>query len=98
VSRGLAAVANFTYAGALNFNNSAAQNSGNTGDLNSTFFGSAGGSISNYVGVGTFAAAEGRYRQDRRGFFVFRGIGPDGYRPAKISKNFGQPVAVKRRA
>jgi hypothetical protein len=58
---GPTAAAKFTYTGALNFNNPAAQNSGSSGDLNSTFFTSAGGSISNYTGVGTFAGGNDNY-------------------------------------
>jgi hypothetical protein len=61
---GSTADASFTYTGTLNFDNTAAQNSGNSGDLNSTFFASAtnaGGSsdgISGYTpGASTTAAA-----------------------------------------
>ncbi len=48
-----AAAAAFTYTGALAFDNSAASNSGNEGDLNSTFFASAGNSTSPY-GISNF--------------------------------------------
>jgi hypothetical protein len=44
--------ATFTYTGALNFDNTAAQNSDGTGDLNSTF-GFTSTNISNYSGSGT---------------------------------------------
>jgi hypothetical protein len=51
---GLTGTANatFTYTGALNFDNTAAQNSDGTGDLNSTF-GFTSTNISNYSGSGT---------------------------------------------
>ena len=45
------ASASFTYTGALDFDNTAAQNSGSSGDLNSTF-GFSQANISNYVGSG----------------------------------------------
>lgn len=44
------ASATFTYTGAINFNNTAPQNSGVSGDLNSSYFPT--GSISNYNGSG----------------------------------------------
>lgn len=53
------ASATFTYTGTLGFDNSAAQNSGPSGDLNSTFFNSAGGTISNYTGSGTVGSDPG---------------------------------------
>jgi hypothetical protein len=60
-----AAAAAFTYTGAIDFSNPAAQNAGNAGDLNSTFFASAGNpaptyGISNYSPIfvqGTFGTA-----------------------------------------
>jgi PEP-CTERM motif len=62
---GQTATANFTYTGALNFNNPAAQNAGSSGDLNSTFFNSAGvGSsinASSYHGSGNFVAGNDDY-------------------------------------
>jgi hypothetical protein len=59
------AAATFTYTGALDFSNPAAQNAGNAGDLNSTFFAYAGNpaptyGISNYAPIvipGIFGAA-----------------------------------------
>lgn len=52
--------ATFTYAGALNFNNTAAQNAGSSGDLNSTF-GFSASNIANYSGIGTVATANADY-------------------------------------
>lgn len=51
------ASATFTYTGALNFDNGAAQNSGPSGDLNSSFFNT--GTISNYSGSGTVGTNPG---------------------------------------
>jgi hypothetical protein len=57
--------ATFNYSGALNFSNQESQNAGSTGDLNSTFFASAGNSaassygISGYNGLGSVALAGG---------------------------------------
>ncbi len=48
------AAASFIYTGAIDFNNSAAQNAGNAGDLNSTFFASAGDPAPNY-GISNYA-------------------------------------------
>jgi PEP-CTERM motif len=48
------ATASFTYTGALNFYNTASQNSGPTGDLNSTF-GFSTSNISGYSGSGSLA-------------------------------------------
>lgn len=59
------ATATFTYTGTLNFDNTAAQNSNNTGDLNSTWFGTATNAgtpnygISGYSGSGTVANPSG---------------------------------------
>ena len=49
---GPTATAQFTYTGALDFSNTATQNSGSTGDLNSTF-GFSTANISGYSGSGT---------------------------------------------
>jgi hypothetical protein len=49
-----AITATFSYTGPLNFNDSAAQNSNNSGDLNSNFF--LAGDISGYNGSGSLAA------------------------------------------
>jgi hypothetical protein len=49
-----AAAAAFTYTGALGFDNTAAPNSGNSGDLNSSFFASAGDPGPNY-GISNFS-------------------------------------------
>lgn len=46
------ASASFTYNGAINFSNTAPQNSTSTGDLNASFFSNAG-TISGYAGSGT---------------------------------------------
>ena len=46
------ASASFTYTGALDFDNTAAQNSAGSGDLNSTF-GFSKANVSNYLGSGT---------------------------------------------
>jgi hypothetical protein len=51
------ASATFTYTGSLDFDNSASQNSGPSGDLNSTFFNT--GTISNYSGSGTVGTNPG---------------------------------------
>jgi hypothetical protein len=48
-----AAAASFTYTGPISFNNTAAQNVGNAGDLNSSFFASAGTAGPNY-GISNF--------------------------------------------
>jgi hypothetical protein len=62
---GATASATFSYTGTLNFDNGAPQNSDNTGDLNSTWFGTAtnAGSpnfgISGYSGSGTAASPSG---------------------------------------
>ena len=48
-----AAAAAFTYSGAIDFDNTAAANVGNAGDLNSSFFASAGNSGPNY-GISNF--------------------------------------------
>lgn len=50
----------FIYTGALNFNNTAAQNAGSTGDLNSTF-GFTTSNISKYSGSGSLADANANY-------------------------------------
>jgi hypothetical protein len=47
------ASASFIYSGPINFSNAAAQNSGPSGDLNSTFFGSNASFITSYSGSGT---------------------------------------------
>jgi hypothetical protein len=52
------AAATFTYTGALDFSNAAAQNTGPTGDLNSTFFASAGSPGPNY-GISNFVTLQG---------------------------------------
>jgi hypothetical protein len=52
--------ATFIYTGALNFSNTAAQNNGSSGDLNSTF-GFSTANISHYAGSGTVAAANANY-------------------------------------
>ncbi len=49
------ATASFQYFGPINFSNAAAQNSGPSGDLNSTFFGANAAFISSYSGSGTVA-------------------------------------------
>jgi len=54
-----AAAATFTYTGALGFDNTAAQNSGATGDLNSTFFASAGNLASTNYGISPFNTLQG---------------------------------------
>lgn len=54
------AAATFTYTGALDFSNAAAQNAGATGDLNSTFFASAGSPGPNY-GISKFATLQGSF-------------------------------------
>jgi PEP-CTERM motif len=51
--------ATFTYNGALNFVNNGAQNSSNTGDLTSVFFGANVANISGYVGSGPASVAYG---------------------------------------
>jgi hypothetical protein len=57
----------FTYTGTLNFDNTAAQNAGNTGDLDSTWFASATNAgtpnygISGYSGSGSYAAANANF-------------------------------------
>jgi len=50
------AAASFTYTGALDFDNGAAQNAGGSGDLNSTFFGSAPGETSAPYGISNYSA------------------------------------------
>lgn len=54
-----AIIATFDYMGPLSFNLGAAQNSNNTGDLNSAFFGANSAGISGYAGAGTLAAPAG---------------------------------------
>jgi hypothetical protein len=51
-----AITATFDYSGTLDFSNTGTQNSDSSGDLNSTFFGSAAGAISDYVGSGTLGS------------------------------------------
>jgi PEP-CTERM motif len=60
---GPTANATFTYTGALNFNNPAGQNSNSSGDLNSTFFTSGGGTINplSYSGSGNFIPGNDHY-------------------------------------
>jgi hypothetical protein len=70
---GPTAGATFTYTGALNFNNPAGQNSGPTGDLNSTFFTSAGGVISGYAGTGNFTPGNDNYGSGVAGFLAGSG-------------------------
>jgi hypothetical protein len=52
---GTPATASFMYYGPIDFSNAAAQNSGPTGDLNSTFFGPNASFISSYSGSGSVA-------------------------------------------
>ena len=54
-----ASAATFTYAGPLNFSNTAAQNTANTGDLTSAFFGALASGISGYAGSGPATVAYG---------------------------------------
>jgi hypothetical protein len=49
-----AAAASFTYTGPINFDNTASENVGNAGDLNSSFFASAGDSGPNY-GISSYS-------------------------------------------
>ncbi len=72
---GSPATASFTYTGALNFNNPAAQNAGSAGDLNSTFFASAGGTINaaTYVGSGNFGTGNDNYGSGLGGFLAGSG-------------------------
>lgn len=64
---GTVASASFTYTGSLNFDLNQAQNSNNTGDLNSAFFatatnaGAPGYGISGYGGAGNFVDANANY-------------------------------------
>lgn len=51
--------ANFNYTGPLSFNIGQPQNSTNTGDLNSAFFGANSSGISGYSGSGTLALPSG---------------------------------------
>ncbi len=52
---GATATASFSYTGPINFSNSAAQNSGPTGDLNSDFFGANVSGITLFSGSGSVA-------------------------------------------
>ena len=54
------ATAHFTYTGALNFSNTAGQNSGSTGDINGAFFTNPL-SITGYTGSGIFAPGNDNY-------------------------------------
>lgn len=66
-----AATATFTYTGALNFSNTAAQNTDSTGDLNSAIFPLA--SISSYSGTGNFALGNDNYGSGVGGFLAGSG-------------------------
>lgn len=54
-----ASTARFTYSGPLNFSNTMAQNTTNTGDLTSSFFGMQAAGISGYAGSGPATVAYG---------------------------------------